>query len=395
MRSILLFFIMLGLIASMPRASQAQHQRLGMEGASPVERGRTLFEWVWEPTTRPVTAGRSDGLGPMFNARSCAECHHQGGTGGSGSAEHNIDIVIARPNTDSRQVLQTAGTSIVLHKQSTDPSFAAFRRRLGDPQQSDRLEISQRNTPSLFGLGLVDKIPDEALLLQAARQKSLGLNGRVSRTADGRVGKFGWKAQTATLRDFIEGAAAGELGLQTPAKHQGSDPRTSAEPAPDTDLSTEQIDSLTAFVNSLARPKIRQEKATKAGARLFEHIDCGGCHVPDLGDVKGLYSDLLLHRMKAEPKESGTYEVFGVSLKKNETTNQAPDPKHAKTRPDEWRTPPLWGVGITAPYMHDGSSPTLQSAITAHGGESETSARKYQRLTPDEKMQLDRFLRSL
>lgn len=395
MRPIFMFLMLLGLISSTPNATWAQHQRLGMEGASPVERGRTLFEWVWEPTTHPVTKGRSDGLGPMFNARSCAECHHQGGTGGSGSAEHNIDITITRPNKIPHKDLQNSQISIVLHKQSTDPSFAAFRRQLGDPQQGTRLDISQRNTPSLFGLGLVDKIPDEALLQQASRQKSLSLSGRVSRTADGRVGKFGWKAQTATLRDFIEGAAAGELGLQTPAKHQGSDPRTPAKPAPDTDLSTEQIDSLHAFVNSLARPKNRDENASKPGESLFQLIGCSGCHVPDLGGVKDLYSDLLLHTMKAEPKEPGSYEVFGVSLKKNETPNKAPDPNHTKTRSDEWRTPPLWGVGITAPYMHDGSSPTLESAITAHGGEAESSARKYQNLKPDEKMQLNRFLRSL
>ena len=68
-----------------------------MEGKTPVERGKTLFDWVWEPTTLPRIEGRADGLGPMFNARSCAECHHQGGSGGSGSIDHNIDIITVRP----------------------------------------------------------------------------------------------------------------------------------------------------------------------------------------------------------------------------------------------------------------------------------------------------------
>ncbi|MFM7132009.1 MAG: hypothetical protein ACKO0V_21890, partial [bacterium] len=250
-----------GLLAVAAAGTQAQ-ERLGMEGKTPIERGKTLFDWVWEPTTLPRAEGRSDGLGPMFNARSCAECHHQGGSGGSGSVDHNIDIITARPlfseftnfsgynfsysfrfvngrfeysfgnNLPQNQTNQSknrrreapkssASTldpallaqihegfrhspSVVLHKFSTDKTYREYRRQVPGRHDIVQVDLAERNTPSLFGLGLVEKLDDKALLAQASRQRELGLGGRVARTADGRIGKFGWKGQKATLRDFVE-----------------------------------------------------------------------------------------------------------------------------------------------------------------------------------------------
>ena len=443
----------------------AAQQNLGMEGARPVERGRTLFDWVWEPTTRPGMPGRADGLGPFFNARSCAECHHQGGTGGGGSIDHNIDIITARPegaqpfqntffgspnsnyqfhysfriNNGQFEYQMGMGSppgqggnglnsnrnaankirnkparpqpeiisldpgllariheglrfspSVVLHKFSLDPTYRDYRRTVAGNHQGIQIDLTQRNSPSLFGLGLVDKIPDETIVKQAAKQKELGLRGQPARTSDGRIGRFGWKAQKATLREFVEEAAAGELGLETPAKHQGADPRGPAEPAPALDLSKDQVDSLWAFVASLPRPVAESVDDDKIGRRLFKEVGCSACHVPSLGDVAGLYSDLLLHEMKPELRESGTYLVFGVAnaAPQQPNLNQRPSPSH-------WRTPPLWGIHATAPYMHDGRSPSLLHAITEHGGEAEPAARKFQKLSPAQKNHLLQFLQSL
>lgn len=460
-----LALVLLTLCIAQPITAVAQHQNLGMEGANPIERGRTLFDWVWEPTTKPGMPGRSDGLGPLFNARSCAECHHQGGTGGSGSIDHNIDIITARPegaqpfqttffgapnsnyqfsysfrinngqfeyqmgmgppgqggnnanfnrttNAKSRKNLprpqqQTItldpgllariheglrfSPSVVLHKFSLDPTYREYRRNVAGLHNGIQIDLTQRNTPSLFGLGLVDKIPDETILKQAARQKELGLRGLVARTSDGHVGRFGWKAQKATLREFVEEAAAGELGLETTARHQGADPRGPAEPAPAPDLSNAQIDSLWAFVASLPRPLSESQDEEKVGRRLFKDVGCSACHVQKLGDVDGLYSDLLLHEMKSELRESGSYLVFGVATAappQPDRTNQQPGPSH-------WRTSPLWGIQATAPYLHDGRAATLQQAITEHGGEAEPSARKFNKLSPAQKNHLLQFLQSL
>jgi CxxC motif-containing protein (DUF1111 family) len=420
----------------------AQHDRLGLEGATAVERGRNLFDWVWEKTTLPAAAGRADGLGPMFNARSCSECHHQGGSGGSGSNDRNIDIVTARPadfgfgfgqvpayafsysfrfvngrfeyrfgngndaaerqarNENLRRLdpalLATVhegfrqSPSVVLHKFSTDPTWREYRRTVPGSHGDFVVEVSHRNTPSLFGTGLIETLKDEVLVNQAGRQRLLGMGGRVARTADGRVGKFGWKGQKATLRDFVEEAAAGELGLETPNRHQGADPRGPAEPAPAIDLGKDQIDSITAFVASLPRPEPDESASSRSGQRLFRELECTKCHVPNLGGIEGIYADLLLHDMKPEIRESGQYQVFGTS-----TAAAVADTADSAPRADEWRTPPLWGIRNSAPYMHDGRAAGLDEAILEHGGEAEASARKYARLSDHQRDQLIRFLRGL
>ncbi len=419
---------------------EAQHDRLGLEGATAVDRGRNLFDWVWEPTILPKAAGRADGLGPMFNARSCSECHHQGGSGGGGSNARNIDIVTARPadtgfapfagysfsysfrfvngrfeyrfgngaddaagrareemtrRLDPALLAQVhegfrQSPSVVLHKFSSDDSYREYRRTVAGSHGDFAVDISQRNTPSLFGAGAIEGIDEKVLANQAARQRLLGMGGRVARTVDGRTGKFGWKGQKATLREFVEEAAAGELGLETPNRHQGADPRGPAEPAPGVDLGKDQIDAITAFVTSLPRPERAESESNRSGQRLFRELECSKCHVPNLGGVEGLYSDLLLHDMKPEVRESGQYQVFGTS------TAAAPGgDADSAARADEWRTPPLWGIRESAPYMHDGRAPGLEQAILEHGGESEASARKFARLGDPQKDQLIRFLRSL
>lgn len=416
-----------------------------MEGRTAVERGKTLFDWVWEPTTLPRAEGRADGLGPMFNARSCAECHHQGGSGGSGSVDHNIDIVTARPvfsesanfggynfsysfrfmngrfeytfgNNQSQNELKNrrldggnqASTldpallaqiheafrhspSVVLHKFSTDKTYRDYRRQVPGRHETVQVDMAERNTPSLFGLGLVDKLDDKVVIAQAAKQRDLGLGGRVARTAKGRVGKFGWKGQKATLRDFVEEAAAGELGLESARKHQGSDPRGPVERGPGLDLSQDQIDAVTAYVAALPRPS-HLPADSRTGQRLFRELECAKCHVSKLGDIENFYSDLLLHDMKPENREVGNYMVFGVAEPVPASDN---DTSGGPARPNEWRTPPLWGIANSAPYMHDGRSPTLEKAIMEHGGEAEASAMKYRRLGNAQQAQLIKFLQSL
>lgn len=440
--------LFVGFLLSSAASQVCAQEKLGMEGKTPVERGKTLFDWVWEPTTLPRAEGRADGLGPMFNARSCAECHHQGGSGGSGSVDHNIDIITARPifseftnftgynfsysfryvngrfeysfgnNQPQNQASQAKNRrreaanaassldpallaqihegfrhspSVVLHKFSTDKTYRDYRRQVPGRHDTVQVDLAERNTPSLFGLGLVDKLGDKALIAQAAKQRELGLGGRVARTADGRVGKFGWKGQKATLRDFVEEAAAGELGLESARKHQGSDPRGPVESGPGIDLSQDQIDAMTAYVAALPRPSnIAAESRT--GQRLFRELECAKCHVPKLGDIENLYSDLLLHDMKPENREAGNYVVFGVAEPVPANNN---DTSGGPARPNEWRTPPLWGIANSAPYMHDGRSPTIEQAILEHGGEAESSSTKFNRLNDAQQAQLIKYLQSL
>src|SRR5262249_19943231 len=172
------------------------------------------------------------------------------------------------------------------------------------------VQFSQRNTPALFGSKLIDEVPDRVLIAQERReQMRWGVAnavdetrpvGRVARLSDRRIGKFGWKGQSASLSDFVQAACANELGLGNPGQAQ---PRSLAKPSHEPaglDLTQEQCDQIAAFCASLSRPIERfKEELTnaEAGKRTFTRLGCADCHAPNLGSIEGLYSDLLLHRM--------------------------------------------------------------------------------------------------
>lgn len=282
------------------------------------------------------------------------------------------------------------------------------------------LRITERNTTSLFGAGLIDSIPDAAIIELAERQKKQHaplITGRVPQTGSGAIGRFGWRGQMATLQEFVMTACAVEVGLNVP-NHQQSQrvgvrtitevQTTSHTPIP-FDLTQEQCDALTSYVSGLPAPKIGrsatldQAKSVQRGEVLFEKAGCAICHVRDVGPAIGLFSDLLLHDMgpglsdplPAMPElnektiNSPGSGYFGPSLSielvRNATTNIH----------QEWRTPPLWGVATSAPYLHDGRAGTLEQAIQWHGGEGQRAAEAFRALKPDERIDLLLFLGSL
>src|SRR5262249_13929338 len=137
--------------------------------------------------------------------------------------------------------------------------------------------------------------------------------GRVSRLRDGRAGKFGWKGQTATLSEFVQAACANELGLGNRNHPQPAPLRQPNYKPAGLDLSQEQCNQITAFVASLDRPtqQLPADATGKAdamaGRKLFDSIGCAVCHVPNLGGLEGIYSDLLLHRMEVQMAGGGAY----------------------------------------------------------------------------------------
>jgi CxxC motif-containing protein (DUF1111 family) len=392
--------------------------RLHADDPATAQAGRELFTHKWVAHD-PLAPG-GDGLGPIYNANSCVACHHQGGTGGGGGLQHNVTsfVVRATPNSPAREG--------VVHAQSLDPdqretlrdvhsALPAVSRptlamlisvrgreqeRIAFPQG---VNISQRNTPALFGAKLIDEIPDRVLIAEERRQRlRLGLAptrsehlpvGRAMRLADGRVGRFGWKAQSASLSDFVQAACANELGLGNPGQAQ---PRPLGRPAGKAvghDLTQQQCDQLTSFIAALPRPEerlpdsLRQREQVAAGKKLFHGIGCADCHTPDLGSVNGLYSDLLLHRMGVELEGAGG----GYN---SPPPNQPVSPGNG-LEPDEWRTPPLWGVADSAPYLHDGRAATLQEAIRMHAGQGAAAAGRFDRMGHPAQEQLIAFLNSL
>jgi CxxC motif-containing protein (DUF1111 family) len=293
---------------------------------------------------------------------------------------------------------------VVLHRFGPDADYRAWRERVPGPHGAIFIRSSQRNPTPLFGLGLIDAIPDE-VLESAAKRRFAGwpqVKGRLSRTSDGRIGRFGWKAQTATLEEFVLTAAAVELGLEVPGHPQAGDPRIPAIAAPGLDLSQDDCDALVAYVRRLPPPVSddaagpKEAQAVKAGVAVFKSIGCAACHLPRLGDVEGIYSDLLLHDMSPQLADTSVYGIFAA----RDPGVPAPvDPAGRKTRGaaalQEWRTPPLWGLRDSAPYLHDGRAETVDQAIRAHGGQATASAQRYGQLSARERAALETFLLSL
>jgi CxxC motif-containing protein (DUF1111 family) len=190
---------------------------------------------------------------------------------------------------------------------------------------------SQRNPTALFGLGLIDSIPGPAIEA-AARKKHQGfpeIAGRVSMLKDKRVGRFGWKAQTASLSDFVLTACAVELGLEVPGHHQAGSPQKPEYLAKGLDLTSQECDSLVAFIRDIPRP-VENVPATKtemgeiaSGRALFANVGCATCHTPKLGDVEGLYSDLLLHDLGPALGDTGQYGTFDPSSSEDEIIDDA------------------------------------------------------------------------
>jgi CxxC motif-containing protein (DUF1111 family) len=403
----------------------AQEQPLN---TATVEEGRKLF--LHEFKANDPLCKDGDGVGPVFNANSCVACHGQGGVGGSGRLDQNVVTFILQPS-DARQPPRQG----MIHLKATSPkykeTFASvdpqlpelartlmegsgrrqgaqgktreplnFVGRVGD----GTVQVSERNAPALFGARLIDQLPDR-VIIAAERSQRLrrGLAtaesedtpvGRALRLADGRIGKFGWKAQTASLAEFVQGACANELGLGNPGSPQ---PKPLGQPSyqpPGLDLTLDQCNQMTMFIASLNRPQERRghdalaEERAVEGKRLFMKIGCAECHTPNLGSIEGIYSDLLLHRMGADLQSASAYY-------EPPPDNNRPGSPGDVARPDEWRTPPLWGIADSGPYLHDGRAATLEDAVLQHGGQAQRSAQRFQSLSPGDQSRVIDFLKTL
>ena len=381
--------------------------------------GRDLFEHRWT-VNDPLASG--DGIGPVFNARSCLECHSQGGGGGGGPVAHNVTVYgLTGAPVGAASNIPRIG---VVHTHAIRPEFQETLRQVHPslpPTASIALTtlvnaprsvvpvgvtVTQRNTPALFGNGLLDAIPEDALHAEQRRNSTVGrivgmsravdpqIRGRVARLADGRIGRFGWKGEFATLDEFVKAACANELGLSNPTKPQAISMAKAVAPSSKVDLSDAQCLLIGDYLRGLPAPvqslpsDDQLRSRVEAGAAGFEAIGCADCHTPNLGTIAGFYSNLLLHDMGPDLASSTGY--YGEPPAAPSEGSGTPPPVA-----NEWRTPPLWGVADSAPYMHDGRASTLEDAINLHKGESLGVIARYQALKPEERQNIVAFLGTL
>ncbi len=297
-------------------------------------------------------------------------------------------------------------SSAVIHRFGVDPAYAEWRyhvtialpgphsrsdRHLGGIITGGRLVTSQRNAPPLFGLGLIDALPDEVLVATAAQQPVL-VRGRVNGMTSGRIGKFGWKAQTTDLRGFVLAACANELGLEAPGHGQAVSPLKPDTRAKALDLTQEECDALAAYVKALPAPiqlDGPDDYAIKAGRASFEVIGCTDCHRPSLGNINGIYSDLLMHDMGPELTSVAMTLYYGPTVQVDIPTSSS------LADGSEWRTPPLWGYRDSGPYLHDGRALNLHDVVRAHKGQALQSAMNFARLPDRRQSDIEHFLKSL
>jgi CxxC motif-containing protein (DUF1111 family) len=383
--------------------------------------GRELFLHEWQPidlasgTRDPLVAPQGDGLGPVFNAKACAACHFQAGVGGAGPGKQNVmafDVVPTRTNPKFHAGVVHASAVAEPNRECPSeinrlfPVVQGEQRKVGGcvvtVPEFNPVSFTSMNTPALFGSGAIDRLSDGAIRgHQRQRQRAIYPReirgdfsatpaGRVRVLADGRIGRFGWKAQFATLEEFVASACAVEIGLSNPRRRQDRPHQQGEDREAPFDLSGDQVLSLTAYTGSLPQPiRVLPEESgarneIERGEMLFTKIGCADCHAPDLGGVAGIYSDLLLHKLE-DDRDGGAYGRLNPDL-------PLPDDQPL---PNEWRTPPLWGVADSAPYFHDGAAPTLEAAILRHGLQARHVTSRYRSLPASDQVAVIRFLETL
>ncbi|MCR9070597.1 MAG: c-type cytochrome [Alphaproteobacteria bacterium] len=382
--------------------------------------GNGIFKKLW--VTAPASTRSSDGLGPLYNARACQRCHLKDGRGHPPAANYPDDNAIsllirlgiptgpldARPDPVYGAQLQDfaiAGVEIEGRPHVTwteepvtlaDGTELSLRRPkwtvvdLGYGPMDPQTKLSPRIAPPMIGLGLLEAVPAEQIAAYADPDDADGdgVSGRVAEVVNAETGKrmigrFGWKASQPTLRQQASAAFLGDMGLSTTGRPFGYGDCTETQKvcrdAPDggseatgLEVSETMLRLVVFYSRHLAVPARRDadDPAVIRGGEVFAAAGCGGCHRPTLttaadaadpalaGQTIHPFTDLLLHDMG--PGLADGLPEGGAGAQ-------------------EWRTPPLWGIGLTeivnghTDFLHDGRARSLLEAILWHGGEAQSA----------------------
>ncbi len=401
------------------------------------EVGDSFFTQNW--VTAPASTEARDGLGPTFNAQACSSCHTLDGRGAppdpTGEEARlgllvrlsvlGSDPVTGAPLPDpvyggqlqDRSVVgvPAEGTLVVSYEVvvGTYGDGTAYELRspayeiadLAFGPLDEHVRLGPRLAPHVVGMGLLQAIPEDTIrgLADPDDADGDGISGRANTVWDAQagapaLGRFGWKANVATIEQQTAGAFHGDIGI-TSALHPAEncpESQTECAAAPDggtPELTDSRLAAVEFYVRTLAVPALRgaDTDEVRAGARLFEDFGCASCHTPThrtgSSDIDALadqlihpYTDLLLHDMGPGLADGRADFDAGGS---------------------EWRTPPLWGIGLAEAIngylflLHDGRARTFEEAILWHGGEGEAAREAFRLADAEERAQLLAFLEAM
>ncbi len=352
---------------------------LSLSQLAAFNRGQVQFERTFTQLT---------GLGPTFNASSCAECHGEE-EGPPGFTGDEVETHFTNVRSDGSCDPLTAKGGFV-HQDSVTPKLFQATGLTSEPFPTVTHQRGTRSTPDIFGFGLIAAIPNQAILDQQDPYDYNydGISGRAHYTPDNDIGKFGRKAQEGSITLFNAGALVAEMGVTNKFNLQensigGAAIPAGVDPTPEPEISGTDFDDLNSFVIFLAPPP-QAPLTTNAlyGRDIFNSIGCKTCHTPqytttDVGIAPLSYktirpfSDFLLHDL-------GTADIcLGQATRR------------------EFRTEPLMGVRFMEFFMHDGGATTITQAISLHGGEGANTRTRFNNLTSTQKAQLLEYVNSL
>ena len=336
--------------------------------------GKMLFSHEFTPL---------DGLGPHFNAKSCVECHSTPEIGGVGEDK---DDLVFRIGFLSEGIFSDltgeGGPSARTHSVSEDGYICSIANGIGQNVNV----ISLRKSLSLFGLGVIDSIPD-TLIEAEAIDKGYGIHGKINKilnfSGDYTVGKFGWKAQKSDLLLFTAEAFRNEIGMTNLSfPNDNFKPNTPSLNEcegfnKDIEISNEAVKKVHDFIASLPIKHAGTPDFYSKGYTAFQEAKCDLCHKPSYivnNKEHYLFTDLLLHDM-------------GDGLNDNFVQVEA--------KGMDWRTAPLHGLGFRTQFLHDGRTDSLNRAILEHRGEADQSIMFYSNFSQEKKDDLISFLKTL
>ncbi len=308
-------------------------------------------------------------VGPLFNGRACGDCHNDPIEGGMGATPETFVTRVGRLSGGMFDPLIGQGGPVARAHSIAELGFPC-----GLPTGVPPLAnvTSKRSAMTLRGTALMDFVQSRDVLAAQAAEPA-DVRGKLNVLADGRVGRFGWKAQFATLVEFMGDAFTNEMGVTNPLAPR-DEVRACGASAFDPEIDAVPVQAVTAFMSTLDPAVPDATCLASAGATTFATLGCAGCHTPSFpGPTRtiNLYSDLLVHDMGAGFDDHFVAGSAGGT---------------------EWRTAPLWRVTDRVHFLHDGRAATISDAIAAHGGQAAPAAAAFNALDAGTRQSLLDFL---